>query len=102
MWGLSEWGQIKSTLSVDMYLSTFCQSKFWTLQKNVDPTNSWNRFQVEEGKGGDRHPYLREHNIQSYLIIPPDDTHGVGGEAAAFLLSKAQPKNSLVTPLPQI
>ncbi len=36
-----------------------------------------NDYQVEEGNGGDRHPYLREHNIQSYLVIPPDDTHGV-------------------------
>ena len=34
-------------------------------------------YQVEEGNGGERHPYLREHKIQSYLIIPPDDTHEV-------------------------
>ena len=34
-------------------------------------------YLVEEGNGGDRHPYLKEHNIQSYLIIPPDETHEV-------------------------
>ena len=36
-----------------------------------------NDYQVEEGKGGERHPYLREHNIQSYLVIPPNDMHEV-------------------------
>ena len=34
-------------------------------------------YEVEEGHGGDRHPYLREHNIKSYLVIPPDNFHEV-------------------------
>ena len=30
-------------------------------------------YEVEEGHGGDRHPYLRDHNIKSFLVIPPDN-----------------------------
>ncbi|XP_046419665.1 adenylate cyclase type 6 [Neodiprion virginianus] len=29
-------------------------------------------YEVEEGHGGERNPYLREHNIQTYLIVPGD------------------------------
>ena len=32
---------------------------------------------MEDGHGGDRHPYLREHNIKTYLVIPPDNFHEV-------------------------
>ena len=30
------------------------------------------RHQVEDGNGADRHPYLEEHKIKTYLIVPPD------------------------------
>lgn len=29
------------------------------------------RFQVEPGNGGEREPYLADHKIESYLIVPP-------------------------------
>ena len=29
-------------------------------------------YEVEDGNGADRHPYLQEHNIKTYLIVPPD------------------------------
>ena len=41
-------------------------------------------YEVEEGHGGDRHPYLREHNIKSYLVIPPDNFH----EVSRFLMAE--------------
>ena len=28
--------------------------------------------QVEDGNGADRHPYLEEHKIKTFLIVPPD------------------------------
>lgn len=31
-----------------------------------------NDYEVEEGNGGERNSYLKEHNIQTYLIIPGD------------------------------
>ena len=34
-------------------------------------------YEVEDGKGGERHEYLREHNIKSYLVVPPDNFHEV-------------------------
>ena len=34
-------------------------------------------YEVEEGNGGERNQYLKEHNIKSYLIIPPDNFHEV-------------------------
>lgn len=34
-------------------------------------------YKVEEGRGWERHPYLRDHHIQSWLIIPPDDAQEV-------------------------
>lgn len=30
-------------------------------------------YDVEEGNGGERHAYLKEHNIQTFLVIPPDN-----------------------------
>ena len=29
-------------------------------------------YEVEDGNGAERHPYLAEHNIKTYLIVPPD------------------------------
>lgn len=29
-------------------------------------------YEVEDGNGADRHAYLKEHNIKTYLIVPPD------------------------------
>merc|ERR1719295_1015053 len=29
-------------------------------------------YEVEDGNGGERHPYLQEHNIKTFLIVPPD------------------------------
>ena len=29
-------------------------------------------YEVEDGNGGERHPYLLEHNIKTYFIKPPD------------------------------
>jgi len=29
-------------------------------------------YEVVDGNGGERHAYLKEHNIQTYLIVPPD------------------------------
>ncbi|KAG0421119.1 hypothetical protein HPB47_002996 [Ixodes persulcatus] len=29
-------------------------------------------YEVAPGEGGQRHPYLRDHNIESYIIIPND------------------------------
>ena len=29
-------------------------------------------YEVEDGNGGERHPYLLEHEIQTYFIKPPD------------------------------
>ena len=34
-------------------------------------------YEVEEGNGGDRNSYLKEHNIKTFLIIPPDNFHEV-------------------------
>ncbi|XP_043290086.1 adenylate cyclase type 6 isoform X1 [Venturia canescens] len=31
-----------------------------------------NDYEVEEGRGGERNTYLKEHNIQTYLIVPGD------------------------------
>ncbi|XP_024943776.1 adenylate cyclase type 6 [Cephus cinctus] len=50
-------------------------------------------YEVEEGHGGDRNSYLREHNIQTYLIVPGDtfrDTTTSG-------LRKAYPVNGNVS-----
>ncbi|KAL1116460.1 hypothetical protein AAG570_004933, partial [Ranatra chinensis] len=30
-------------------------------------------YQVEPGDGGDRNSYLRDHNIETFLIVPPDN-----------------------------
>ena len=32
------------------------------------------KFQVEEGRGGERDEKLKEYKIQTYLIIPPKQT----------------------------
>lgn len=29
-------------------------------------------YEVEEGHGGERNGYLKDHNIQTYLIVPGD------------------------------
>merc|ERR1719225_2193084 len=29
-------------------------------------------YEVEDGNGADRHPYLEEHKIKTFLIVPPD------------------------------
>lgn len=29
-------------------------------------------YEVEEGNGGERNSYLKEHNIKTYLIVPGD------------------------------
>ena len=34
-------------------------------------------FEVEEGNGGERNQYLKEHNIRTYLVVPPDEFHDV-------------------------
>ena len=34
-------------------------------------------YEVEDGNGGDRNSYLKEHNIKTFLIIPPDNFHEV-------------------------
>ena len=34
-------------------------------------------YEVEEGKGGERNTYLKDHNIKTFLIIPPDNFHEV-------------------------
>ena len=34
-------------------------------------------YEVEEGNGGDRNQYLKENNLRTYLVIPPDDFHEV-------------------------
>lgn len=31
-----------------------------------------NRFEVEPGNGGSREVYLAQHNIETFLIIPPE------------------------------
>lgn len=40
-------------------------------------------YEVEEGNGGERNTYLRDHNVQTYLIVPGDTfrdsvTTGIG------------------------
>lgn len=32
-----------------------------------------NDYEVEEGHGGDRHPYLKEKNIATYLIVQDEN-----------------------------
>lgn len=32
-----------------------------------------NDYEVEEGNGADRHPYLKEHNISTYLIVQEEN-----------------------------
>lgn len=34
-----------------------------------------NRFEVEPGNGGSREVYLAQHNIETFLIIPPEKTN---------------------------
>ena len=34
-------------------------------------------YEVEEGKGGERNPYLKEHNIKTYLVVAPDEFQDV-------------------------
>ena len=49
-------------------------------------------YEVEEGNGGERSQYLRENNINSYLIIPPDNFH----EVAHTLLYNSSSSPSLL------
>ena len=34
-------------------------------------------YEVEEGNGGDRNQYLKEHKIKTYLVVVPDEFHEV-------------------------
>ena len=34
-------------------------------------------YEVEDGNGGDRNQYLKEHNIKTYLVVAPDEFHDV-------------------------
>ena len=42
-------------------------------------------YEVEEGNGGDRNSYLKEHNIKTFLIIPPDNFHEVKHQHTSLL-----------------
>jgi len=33
-------------------------------------------YEVEEGRGGERNAYLKDHNIRTYLIVPGDTFKG--------------------------
>lgn len=34
-----------------------------------------NAYQVEPGNGGERNTFLKDHNIETYLIVPPEMTY---------------------------
>lgn len=34
-----------------------------------------NAYQVEPGNGGERNTFLKDHNIETYLIVPPETTY---------------------------
>ena len=34
-------------------------------------------YEVEQGNGGDRNQYLKEHNIKTYLVVVPDEFNDV-------------------------
>ena len=34
-------------------------------------------YEVEEGNGGDRNQYLKDHQIKTYLVVAPDEFHDV-------------------------
>lgn len=34
-----------------------------------------NTYQVEPGNGGERNTFLKDHNIETYLIVPPETTY---------------------------
>lgn len=34
-----------------------------------------NAYQVEPGNGGERNAFLKDHNIETYLIVPPETTY---------------------------
>lgn len=40
-------------------------------------------YEVIPGDGGSRHPYLRDHNIESYLIVPNDKKRMAAAESSA-------------------
>ena len=45
-------------------------------------------YEVEEGNGGDRNQYLKEHNIRTYLVVAPDEFHDVRSENTFCLCIK--------------
>ena len=34
-------------------------------------------YEVEEGNGGERNQYLKDHQIKTYLVVAPDEFHDV-------------------------
>jgi adenylate cyclase 5 len=40
-------------------------------------------YAVEPGHGGERNPYLRDHNIETFLIVPADTYRAVSSPAGS-------------------
>ena len=54
---------------------------------------------MEQGNGGDRNQYLKEHNIKTYLVVVPDEFNDVCIKSIVlFLLIKKgnHPHNTII------
>ena len=41
---------------------------------------------MEQGNGGDRNQYLKEHKIKTYLVVVPDEFNDVGIKSIVLFL----------------
>lgn len=57
------------------FLSNFFYSRVHITKETLDYLNG--EYEIEPGQGIERNNYLRDHNIDTYLIIPPNSPRSV-------------------------
>ena len=66
-------GRIHITPETLMYLNGDYEVEYHHHHHHhVHHHHDYHLHQVEDGNGADRHPYLEEHKIKTFLIVPPD------------------------------